>query len=59
MRVAEPAPNRISLCPEGDEALIVLEPGAFYFKGERIEDAQKVYERFKQFLDTAKITKPE
>lgn len=37
----------------GAEIVIKLEEGYFWYKGERIEDVHKVYERFTEWLKQA------
>lgn len=39
----------------GSEVVIRLEKGYFWYKGERIEDIHKVYDRFNEWLGLAEI----
>jgi len=37
-----------------DEVLIKMEEGKFFWKGQEVKDAHRVYERFTEWLDATK-----
>jgi hypothetical protein len=39
----------------GEDEVIVLEKGYFYYRGERIDDINQVYERFVEWLNKARM----
>lgn len=41
------------------EPVIKIEKGAFWYKGEKVKDANQVYERFSEWLATASKTQAE
>ena len=55
MAISEPdSSNTITFSLKGGEEVIRMVPGKFFYRGEEVEDAQKVYEAFCEWLVSAR-----